>query len=81
MSQGRIGKSSASPGGTEIIPRNICSYQVPTMSGTNVSTNKNRNFYNSTVQTISRGGGYCATKVGSICARFVDMVALVKNQA
>ena len=32
------------------------------------------------MQSISRGGGYCATKVGSLCAHFVDMGSLVKIQ-
>ena len=32
------------------------------------------------VQAISRGGEDCATKVVSICARFVDMLSLVKTQ-
>ena len=35
--------------GTETIARNIYSYQVPAMVGTNVSTNENNKFYNSTV--------------------------------
>ena len=50
------------------------------MVGTNDSTNKNNRFYNSTLQAISRGGGYCAAKVGEICDRFFDMGALVKTQ-
>ena len=37
-------------------------------------------FYNLTVQDISRGGGYCAKKFGSLCDRFVDMLAPVKTQ-
>ena len=73
MSQGRTGKSSASPGGTETIVRNRYSYQVPSMVGTNASKNEKHKFYNSTVQAISRGGGYFATKVGALCANFVDM--------
>ena len=32
------------------------------------------------MQEISRGVGDCATKVGSLCARFVDMGAPVKTQ-
>ena len=80
MSRGRIGKSSASPGGTETIVWNRCSYQVPAMVGTNSSKNENHKFYNSTVQAISRGGADCATKVGAICARFVDMGFMVKIQ-
>ena len=50
------------------------------MVGTNSSTNENHKFYNSTVQAISRGGGDCATKFGSLCDRFVDMGALCKTQ-
>ena len=50
------------------------------MVGTNTSTNEKHNFYNSTVQAISRGGGDCATKVGYHCSCFVDMVAPVKTQ-
>ena len=50
------------------------------MVGTNASTNEKYKFYNSTVQAISGGGGDCATKVGSLCACFVDMVAPVKTQ-
>ena len=33
------------------------------------------------MQAISTGGGDCATKVRSLCARFVDMGSLVKTQA
>ena len=40
---------------------------------------KKHKFYNSTVQAISSGVGDCATKVGSMCAHFVDLGALVKN--
>ena len=47
---------------------------------TNVSKNENKKFYNSMVQTISRGGGECATKVGSLCAHFVDIGSPVKTQ-
>ena len=43
------------------------------MFGTNASPNENHNFYNSTVQVISRGGGYCAKNFGSLCDRFVDL--------
>ena len=50
------------------------------MDGTNASKNENHKFYNSTVQAISTGGGDCATKVGSLCDHFVDMVAPVKIQ-
>ena len=50
------------------------------MVGTNASTNENHKFYNSSVQAISRGGGDCATKVGALCDRFVDMGSPVKNQ-
>ena len=38
-------------------------------------------FYNSTVQDISLGGGYYATKVGSLWTHFFDIEYLVKNQA
>ena len=41
---------------------------------------RKNNFYNSTVQAISRGGGDCATKVGALCALFVDMGSPVKTQ-
>ena len=50
------------------------------MVGNNASTNKTHKLYNSTVQDISRGGGYCATKVGALCACFVDIVSPVKTQ-
>ena len=50
------------------------------MVGTNYSTNEKHKFYNSTVQAISRRGGYCITNVGALCARFVDMGAPVKTQ-
>ena len=80
MSRGRIEKIYASPGGTETIVWSIRSYQVPYMVGTNASTNKNHKFYKSTVPAISRGGGFCATKVGSLCARFVYMGSLDKTQ-
>ena len=50
------------------------------MVGTHDSTNEKHKFYNSTVQDISRGGGDCATKFGSLCARFVDMEYPVNNQ-
>ena len=48
--------------------------------GTNTSTNEEHKFYNSTVQSIWRGGGDWATSFGSMCDRFVDMGALVKSQ-
>ena len=80
VSRGRTRKSSASPGGTQTIVWNICSYQVPSMVGTNSSTNENHKFYNSMVQDISSGGGGCATKVVSLCYCFVGMVAPVKTQ-
>ena len=73
MSEGRNGKSSTSLGETETIVQNRYSYQIPAMVGTNASTNKNYKLYNSTVQNISRGEGYYTTKVGALCARFVDM--------
>ena len=50
------------------------------MVGTNASTNEKYKFYNSTVQAISGGGGDCATKVGALCDRFVDMGSPVKIQ-
>ena len=34
---------------------------------------KKHKFYNSKVQAISIRGGDCATKVGALCAYFVDM--------
>ena len=40
MSQGRTGKFSTSPGGTETIVWNQCSYQIPAIVGTNYSTKK-----------------------------------------
>ena len=80
MSRGSTGKISASPRGNEAILRNRCSYQVPDIVGINDYTNKNHKFYNSTVQATSRGGGYCAKKVGALCASFVEMGAPVKIQ-
>ena len=50
------------------------------MFGVNTSTNKNHKLYNSTVQTISRGVGDCATKSGDLCNWFVEMGELVKTQ-
>ena len=50
------------------------------MVGKNSSTNKNHKFYNSTVQAISIGVGDCATKVGALRDRFVDMGSPVKTQ-
>ena len=79
MIQGRNGKISASSGGTETIVWNICSYMVPAMVRTNASTNKNHNFYNSTVQAILRRGD-CATKVGALCDHFFSMGASVKTR-
>ena len=79
MSIGRTGKSSASLEGDETIVRNIFSYQVLDMVGTNASTNEKHKLYNSTVQAISRGDGDCDTKVGALCDRLVDMVSPVKN--
>ena len=80
MIQGRTGISSASPEKTETIVRKRYPYQVTVMFVTDASTNEKHKFYKSTVQAISIGGGYCATKVGAMCARFVDMVAAVKTQ-
>ena len=80
MIQRRIGNIYASPGGTETILRNRYSYQVTDMVGTNASTNEKNKFYNSTAQAISRGGGDCATKVGSMCAYCFDIGPRVKNQ-
>ena len=48
------------------------------MVGTNASTNKKHKFFKSTIQDISRRGGDCYTKVGALCACFVDMGAPVK---
>ena len=50
------------------------------MVGANAYTNWKHKFYNSTVQAISIVGVDCDTKVGSLCARFVDMRAPVKTQ-
>ena len=80
MSQGRTGNIPDYTGGTETIVRNIYSYQVPAMVGTDASTNENNKLYNSIVQAISRGGGDCTTKVGALCARFVDMGDPVKTE-
>ena len=73
-------KISASTGGTETIVWNRCSYQVPAMVWTNAYKNENHKLYNSTVQSISRGVGYCAKFVGVMCVHFVDMGAPVKTQ-
>ena len=78
--RGRTGRSSVSFEGTETVVRNRCSYHVPVMAGTNASTNENHTFYNSKVQTISRGGGDCSTKVGDLYAWFVNMGPPVKNE-
>ena len=80
MSRGRTGERSASPGGTETIVWNRCSYQVPDMVVTNASTNEKHKFYNSIVHSISRVGGYCATKVVALCARVIEMGSPVKTQ-
>ena len=61
MSQGKTGKSSASLEGPETIVWDRYSYQVPAMVRTNSYTKENNNFYDSTVQAISRGVGDCAT--------------------
>ena len=50
------------------------------MVGTNDYTNEKHKLYISTVRSISIGGGDCTTKVGDLCARFVDMGAPVKTQ-
>ena len=50
------------------------------MIETNDSTNEKHKFYNSKVQSISRGGGDCVTKVGALCARFVVMGAPVRTK-
>ena len=50
------------------------------MVGTNAYTKEKHKFYNLTVQDISREGGDFATKVGALCARFVDTAAPVKTQ-
>ena len=50
------------------------------MFGTNSYTKKIHKFYYSMVQDISRRLGYLDTKVGALCARFVDMWDLVKTQ-
>ena len=79
MCQGRTEESSTSLGGIETIVQNIYSYQVPSMVGTNASTNKKHKLYNLTVQDISRRGD-CATKFGALCAGFFDMVSPVKTE-
>ena len=78
--QGRNGKRTSYMGETQIIVWNRYSYQVSDMFVINVSTNENQKFYNSTVQALSRGGGDCATKCVSLCARFIDVGARVKSQ-
>ena len=60
--------------------QNKCLYQVPNCFGNIASKKSKHKFYNSTVQEISKGGGDCATKVGSLCACFVDMGDPVKTQ-
>ena len=50
------------------------------MVRTNASTIEKHKFYNSTVQAIFRGGGERPTKVGCLCAHFVDMISPVKTQ-
>ena len=50
------------------------------MVGTNDYTNENQKFYKSTVQAILRGGVDFATKVGSLCACFIDMWPPTKTQ-
>ena len=80
MIQGRNRESSASPRGTETIVWNRCSYQVPTMVRTNDYTNENHRLYNSTVKAISIGWEDFNTKVGSLCACFVDIGSPVKTQ-
>ena len=80
MSQVRTVKISVSTGRTETIERNRYSYQVSAMVGTNASTDENNKFYNSAVQVISIEGGDYATKVGALCARFVDMGSPVTTQ-
>ena len=49
------------------------------MVETNDYTNENHKFHNSTLQDVSIGGLYCATKVGDQSDSFVDMGALVKT--
>ena len=67
-------------GGTETIVWKICSYQVPSMVGSNYSTNEKHKLYNSIFQDILIGVGDCATKVGAMCACSVDMGSPVKTQ-
>ena len=50
------------------------------MVGTYDLTNKKNKFYNSTVQVISRRGGYCVAKVGALCSCFYDIGSPVKTQ-
>ena len=47
---GRTGKIPVSPGGTETIVCNRCSYKVPVIVGINTSKKWNHKFYNSKVQ-------------------------------
>ena len=55
-------------------------YQVSEMIETNAYTSEKSKFYKSTLQTISKGGGDCDTKVGFLCAGFVDMGSPVRTQ-
>ena len=73
-------KSTNSYGRIETVLQNKCLYQVPNCFGNIASKKSKHKFYNSTVQEISKGGGDCATKVGSLCACFVDIVSPVKNK-
>ena len=80
MSQGRTGKGSSPSEGTETIARNSCSYQAPSMVGTNVSTKK---ITSSTTQQCSSFQDEKKTvpkKVGAICACFVGKGDLIKTQ-
>ena len=80
IGRGRTKKIFASSGRTKKIVRNRYSYKAPVMVGTYVSTNDKYKFYNSIVYVISRGRGDFATKVWSLCARFVDMGSPNKTQ-
>ena len=79
MSQGRTEKVSIYYQVTETVVCNRCLYKVPEMVGTNAYTNENHKFYNSMVPFIPRGGGDSTTKVGTLCACFVDMVSPEKS--
>ena len=77
--QESTGKIVASSRGTETVVWNRCPYLVTSMVGTNNPTNEKDKSYKKTAQAIIRRGQDCATKVGALCARFVDIVDPVKT--